>query len=218
MHTLTEHLHALLDLLAPRMCIGCGDEQLFSDEPFCDVCEALLDSCSPAWQPPAPSAALFAYGGPVADAIRLAKFGARPDVAVSLGRMMARRVTTAYAGRVDRLVPVPLHGKRLRERGYNVAALMAGPLGRSLAIPVDHRLSRRRETPAQASLDRRHRAANMRGAFSFNDSSGRAPLGRVLLLDDVRTSGATLLSASEVLYHHGASSVMSLCFARTELE
>jgi ComF family protein len=112
------------------------------------------------------------------------------------------------------IIPVPLHPQRLRERGYNQSGLLARELGRVSGLPVwEGSILRLRNTPAQvkaASAD--DRRSNVRGAFSCNDEKVRGK--RVLVLDDVCTTGATLDSCAVALKAAGASSVWGLVLAR----
>lgn len=112
------------------------------------------------------------------------------------------------------LLPVPLHGKRLRERGYNQSGLLARELGRMMELPVvDDCLTRQRHNPPQAKTsnveERRH---NVLGLFSCRDNRLRDM--QVILIDDVATSGATLDSCAAVLKKSGAASVWALVLAR----
>jgi ComF family protein len=116
-------------------------------------------------------------------------------------------------GKIDLVIPVPLHPRRLAERGYNQAALLAAPVTRSLEVGMSARaLVRVRDTPRQASLDRAARLINVRHAFVARASlvTGR----RVLLIDDVRTTGATLDGAVRALDDAGAREVTALVLAR----
>ena len=106
------------------------------------------------------------------------------------------------------LVPIPLHPKRLRERGFNPAALLAKSVSRAWRITWDATaLRRRRDTPSQTRLDRHGRKQNVAGAFS---ARGGLP-SHVCLVDDVVTTGATLEAAGLALSAGGASRVTALC-------
>jgi len=173
----------------------------------------LLDPLAAFLRPPRPAAAIFLYGGPLAEALRRVKYGARPDLAASLGKLMAS-AAQPYAGRVDCVVPLPLHPARLRARGFNQAALLARPVARALGVPMRTRELRRvRPTATQASLPRGERLGNVRGAFR---AKGATQLGRVLLIDDVRTTGATLASAAATLLDAGCPRVFTLALARAD--
>ncbi len=116
-----------------------------------------------------------------------------------------------YGGLVDAVVPVPLHRRRLAERGFNQAVLLARPLARALGVPLlVGRLVRVRPTRPQVGLEADARRDNVRGAFAMR---GEVPR-RVLLVDDVRTTGATLGEAARVLAGSGGTEVRTLTLAR----
>jgi ComF family protein len=116
---------------------------------------------------------------------------------------------------VELIIPVPLHRLRLRQRGYNQAALLAGRLGSSLGISVDYySLKRSRWTEPQTGLSRRQRVANVKGAFELiNSDKVRGKC--ILLLDDVLTTGETVNQCVLVLKDGGAKEVLVLTVART---
>ncbi len=198
----------LLDLVAPRECPACDEPLSAGAVGFCPACAPLLDPGERRGR----ALAAYVYGGPMADAVRALKYGGRTEHAPVLGRMLADRALE-LAGTVDAVVPVPLHPARLRERGFNQSALLARPVARALAVPlVTADLRRVRDTPPQASLTAAARATNVKGAFL----ALRAPGSRVLLVDDVRTTGATLAECGEALVTAGADEVFTLVLARAE--
>jgi ComF family protein len=113
----------------------------------------------------------------------------------------------------DVVVPVPLHPRKRRERGFNQAALLADGIAVGLSVPVDHRmLFRRRYTATQARLqDDGERRSNVYGAFEC--AEGGCSGARVLLVDDVTTTGATLGAAASALFLGGAQAVFGYAFA-----
>jgi competence protein ComFC len=124
-----------------------------------------------------------------------------------------RRNSAAFA--VDAVVPVPLHSSRLRERGYNQAELIARPLARSLGVPLrSYLLVRTRPRPDKLRLTRRERWETVRGAYAMREGTQVDKL-RVLLVDDVFTTGATLDACSRALRRAGATRVVGLTVART---
>jgi len=111
------------------------------------------------------------------------------------------------------LVPVPLAAKRRRARGYNQSAHLAGAIGRRLGLPVrGDMLARVRETPTQTALTPEERLANVAGAFVAHRVRG----SRVVLVDDVFTTGATLVAAAQALTVSGAIEVEAVTFARAK--
>jgi ComF family protein len=203
-------INGFLRLLAPPLCPGCDLPLRRKEVSFCDGCKPLIEQASQAFQPPAPTAAVFVYGGPLAEAIRRVKYEGRTDYVPALAGMLST-AALPYAGLVDLVIPMPLHPKRLRARGFNQAALLARAVSRKLAVRLDVRtLERIRDTPEQAGLSRSDRALNVKGAFRVR---ARGRTGRVLLIDDVRTTGATLASAADALLEAGFNSVFSLTLA-----
>ncbi|MCB9592170.1 MAG: ComF family protein [Sandaracinaceae bacterium] len=199
-------IEGLLDALAPPTCSACDVVLPPGERGFCVACASLLEPAVGA-----PRAA-FLYGGPLADAIRRFKYGGRSDLAPVLAEL-GLPAALELSGRFDAVVPVPLHPRRERERGFNQASLIARAWASALGVPVRPRALRRvRDTPAQASLEVGRRAGNVRGAFRVDADIA----GRVLLVDDVRTTGATLAECASALLVGGASRVHPLVLARVE--
>lgn len=117
--------------------------------------------------------------------------------------------------RPDVLLPVPLSNKRMRQRGYNQAAMIAHWLGDALKLPVNERLIKRtKDTPAQQGLDARARKRNLRDAFTLIDLARVAGL-HIALIDDVLTTGSTADALARLLIQAGARKVDVYCLART---
>jgi ComF family protein len=134
-----------------------------------------------------------------------------------IGALLREAAAQAPGGRPDLVVPVPQHPKRLRERGFNPAALLARNLARELRIPVDPvALRRTRDTPSQTGLDRRQRHRNVRGAIRVHRKL-RLP-ERVWLIDDVVTTGSTMAEAATALQRTEVTTVVGLCAARALLD
>jgi ComF family protein len=200
-----------LRILAPPYCAAC-DAPLATDAVFCAVCAATV-ATPPETVPGGVSAA--GYGGAVASAIARFKFRSRPDLARPLAHLLVRaHMASGSATFSDFVIPVPLHRARLRERGYNQAALLARPLAAFFGVPcVPGALSRVRAAPPQATLNARDRATNLIGSFRANHSHlvrGK----RILLVDDVRTTGATLRACETALMEVGAARVRFLTVAQ----
>jgi ComF family protein len=144
------------------------------------------------------------------------KYGRKVSLGKPLGRLLAqgcREFLEADAG--DLIVPVPLHPKRLRWRGFNQSLLLARQVSRLYEVPVDpFVLYRERETPPQTQLTEDERRKNVRGAFA-TDPEKVLKDKKVLLVDDVYTSGATVNECSRMLLRGGAREVNVLTLART---
>lgn len=184
-------------------CARCG-LPLPRPAPRCGRCVGLA-------LPFATTRAVFLYQPPVNGLLRRLKFHA--DLAA--GRLLAALAapTLAAAPRPDALLPLPLHRRRLRQRGYDQALELARPLGRALALPVlDTRLQRRRHTAPQSELGAKARQANLRGAFAL--APGPPLPAHVALLDDVMTTGATLAEAARLLRRAGVARVDVWVLAR----
>jgi ComF family protein len=136
-----------------------------------------------------------------------------------LGAWFAERLAETIASAPDKfaadvVVPVPLHPSRQRERGYNQAELIARPLARRLGLPLKpYLLARTRPRPEKLKLTRRERWLSVRGAYAMG-RTGRIDKMRVLLVDDVFTTGATLDACSRALRGAGAARVVGLTVAR----
>jgi ComF family protein len=156
-----------------------------------------------------------AYSPRMARAILLLKYGNVVPLGAWFARSLAGIVERQPEGfAADAVVPVPLDRGRLRERGYNQAELIARPLARLLGIPFrSYLLVRTRPRPSQLHLTRRERWETVRGAYATHKMAQVDKL-RVLLVDDVFTTGATLDACSRALKEAGAARVVGLTVAR----
>ena len=143
------------------------------------------------------------------------KYGDRLDLAPTMGRWMAQAGRELIAG-ADALVPVPLHWRRLWARRFNQAAALAREIAQASGVEVvDDALRRVRATPQQVGLKRADRATNVQGAFAVPEERRAAVAGRrLVLIDDVLTSGATADACARALLRAGAAAVDVLVFAR----
>lgn len=142
--------------------------------------------------------ALLSYRGPVKLSLYRMKYANRRDYAEIYGREMAVRLGPWIRRcKITRIIPVPLHRKRQRKRGYNQAAVIAKSMGRELHLPVDEKtLFRVRNTVPQKALNDRERRRNLSGAFQIRKGA-ELPEGEcVLLIDDIYTTGSTLDAAA----------------------
>ena len=196
--------------------------------PLCERCGLPLEAsggggpaparCSRCRQLPAEWQGLLAYAfhdGPLREAIHQFKYEDQRCLAPLLGGLMANGWGRLAPGgwQPDVVVPVPLHPSRQRQRGYNQAALLARELGAYLGCPViEGTLVRVKATAPQVGLGPRERRANVQGAFCCRDGHLRGK--KILLVDDVYTTGSTLESACLAMKESGAVSVLAYTLAR----
>jgi len=216
----------LVGMLVPPLCWGCGGVAR-RKEPLCSGCRGVLRRLGPdpvllcgvpVWAP-------VAYWGPARDLVRALKFRGATAVADAMAAQIAANAPAALigvpgagapaaaAGAAARplLVPVPLHPRRRRQRGYNQAALIAEALARRTGVEVVDCLARSGPAVTQVGRNRAERRAGPAGSV---EATGPVP-DWVVLVDDVATTGATLAACAAVLRAAGAFQVAALVFART---
>lgn len=198
---------------------------VFLDEPQCAACGFPFDwppgegaVCGPcAARAPAFDTArsAFVYTPESRRLILSLKHGGRVDGLAAFGGWMHRAGREMLAD-ADFLVPVPLHPRRLRQRRFNQSLLLAQSVARLCAVPCDpHMLMRKRATPSQGSQSAKGRRRNVAGAFGVREgAAGRAKGARLILIDDVYTTGATLEACARALKRAGASRIDALTLAR----
>jgi ComF family protein len=189
-----------LPQLPAALCPQCGDETTLGER--CGAC--LKDP--PAF---ARTIALFRYEFPVDRLIQALKYGHQLALAAWLGRRLGQRLVAAD---YDLVLPLPLHPSRLRTRGFNQSLEIARFTSKALGIPMNQGLlTRIRATSPQAELPLKERGRNVRGAFECaSDLEGK----RILLIDDVMTTGSTLREAARILKLHGAGQITVAVAAR----
>ena len=228
MHFLTRAAEPLLDLIFPRTCAGCGREGGY----LCDECEAAIPRLEPpqcsacstpsrsplcAWckaanQPFNGITAPYRWTGVVKELVYSLKYRNVRASAPRLADLMSAHLSDKRIA-ADLIVPVPLHPSRERERGYNQSELLARGISKSTGIPMTNGLlARTRNTPPQVSMTTpEERRRNVVGAFEcVGDVAGV----RMLLIDDVVTTGATVAECSAQLQNTGAAAVWVLSLGR----
>ena len=233
----------LADIVFPPACAACGaaiaDPQglcpacwsglAFIERPYCerlgtpfavDVGGEILSPAAIAEPPPfARARAAVAYEGAARTLVHKLKYSDRLDLAQTLGRMILRAGREILAD-ADLLIPVPLHRGRLWRRRFNQAAALAQVVSRASGVPVDSMLLRRvKATKTQVGLTRPQRKLNLSGALVVPRRLRPRLAGRrVVLVDDVLTTGSTAEAAARVLTRAGAARVDVLAFARVVAE
>jgi competence protein ComFC len=221
--TLARLMGALLDVLFPERCAGCGA----GSWPLCEACALavplitppLCRRCGRPMEEPVSECvdcpprtidlarAPFLYRGPVARTIRALKFAGWRALASPLAAAMAR----SWEFQSECVTWVPLSRRRRAARGYDQAEVLARELAPRIGLPVIGLLRRIRETPSQVSRSGRERRGALRGAFT---TAGPMP-GSVLLVDDVLTTGTTAASCAAALKAAGATRVEVVTAARS---
>jgi ComF family protein len=178
----------------------------YSPRHVCQSCHECPPSYTKAWT-------LYPYRPPLQDAICLFKYGGKISLAEPLARLMIDRLPALTT--IDLIIPVPLHAERLREREFNQSLLLADRIGRHLNIPVScSALIRIAPAPPQTTLTRKERLINLRGAFAVPRPQPIAGT-RILLIDDVFTTGTTVNACAKTLRKAGSGHVFVLTLGRT---
>ena len=227
-------INALLDTLFPPRCHCCrafipdagrihicsrclGDMKLLSS-PLCPICGipfatpgGIDHACSSCISDPPPftaARAAMVHDGPARDLVHRFKYDGKVQLRRPLGLLFAERLAPFIAASApDVVIPVPLHLNRLRQRGFNQAVLLGEVVAKEWGLPLDRTgLCRTRMTEPQTEFSALERRRNVRGAFGFGN--GAAVVGRkVLLVDDVYTTGSTAGECARTLRRGGAAEV-----------
>lgn len=223
-----EAINSFLDLLFPPRCAGCGDlgswlcptcisEIEFIKPPLCSRCglPSVEDPCLSCQIEPLTLDGIRGVGylrDPLKRAIYQFKYHKKRKLALPLADLMHEYLLKNPLP-AELIVPVPLHLDRLRERGYNQAALLAQKLSERSGLPLEEgSLIRIKGTAPQVALRADERHTNVRGAFRTQGE--RLKDRQILLIDDVCTTGATLEACAEALREKGVGSVWALVLAR----
>ena len=225
--------HRLLDLISPRLCVVCGNRLTVTEETLCAKCNFHLprtafhlkaydnEMAKLFWGqiPVECAAALFYYEAhaETANIVYQLKYRNHPEIGEVMGRMLAKEVlVTGFFDGIDGIVPVPLAKRRQRERGYNQSLEIARGISEVSGLPIVDKLVRRTVFEgSQTSKGRWERNENVEKVFDLVD--GFAAHGKhLLLVDDVVTTGATIIACSKELVKAGdvRISVLALGFAK----
>lgn len=243
MPSLAAVIRRVLHTVLPVDCAGCG--LALSDDPVPFFCRSCWAKITPLGEPSCPrcgrpfaspvarvyspdhlcgpcrkrrpsytkARSLYAYVPPLQEAIRLFKYHRKIALADALGALMVQALDPPRD--LDLLMPVPLHPARLREREFNQALLLADRVNRRLRLPLSYdNLVRLRRRPSQTDLTRAARLRNLRRTFSVlrpREVTGK----KILLIDDVMTTGTTVNECAKALRKAGASDVYVCTLART---
>lgn len=182
------------------VCLKCGKMIEDDEDEYCDDCRRIPKNFERCF-------AAFAYENKVKDSIYEFKYKNQRNYAgVYADCIMRRHGKNLLSLKIDGIVPIPIHSNKKRKRGYNQAELLADKLAERLGVPVypDY-LVRCNDTAPQKELNDAERIKNLKNAFKIGENDVK--LNTVLLVDDIYTSGATMVSCTEVLKAHGTGKV-----------
>lgn len=211
--------HGLLDLLFPPRCVFCRRLLREGERTICDDCEKKLPyttrsdavSTGGAFEK---CVSPLLYEGVVQNSLLRFKFAGRTNYAGCYGRMMADCVKNHLAGCYDLITWVPLSARRKKKRGYDQAMLLALATALELEDVALETLRKREDTPAQSSLKGSERRGNVAGVYETVCPELIAGK-RILLIDDIITTGSTLSECSKVLMEAGAAQVVCVTLAKS---
>jgi len=231
---MTRLVNALLDWVYPPRCIACSMiiplnkaqekqmglclhcQELFEpiDSFTCKICgvptKIEVDKCVSCLGKNfefESNTATFLYDELIRDLLLKLKFTSKKQIAHSLGQLWAKHISEVPKDAI--LVPLPMHAKKQRERGFNQAEVLAQALGEKFGLPVINAVQRVVDTPPQSGLHPRQRVDNIKGAFAV--AKAENPRGKTyIVVDDIYTTGSSLNECARVLKDAGAKSVRGL--------
>ena len=211
---------AIADTIAPPdlTCAVCGGERdMLRGFGVCRTCEKSLRPFDETVRiaPNVDAVSAFVYEENAAKLVHDLKYGAKGHAAYVLGAFMAKRCED-LRGSDFVVVPVSMHPRRYLSRGFNQSVYLAREVSQRLGLPVCDALCKTRNTPHQTGLDAEHRNENLVDSWRVKERAVKKIKGRpVLLIDDVRTTGATIRACAKALMSGGASHVLALTAAGT---
>lgn len=195
-----------VEKLPPHHCHRCADPGDF-EENLCPRCRVRPPAYTRAYAP-------FVHDDAIARAIHRFKYEDHPELARPLGRLLAKEAKTFFDDSPGQLCAIPLHRKRFHQRKYDQSELLVGELAALTSRPPPRSvLARIRETERQVGLTESERESNVSGAFLAQSSLA----GRIILVDDVLTTGATADAAARALIRAGAEEVRVITLARATI-
>ena len=205
----------------PYMCDACWNDIPLIEPPWCEMCgipntEDVCDACAATPPPYGKLRTIAYYEAALQQAIHLFKFEKRTALTKPLTQLTMEHIPNdCNIAEYDFILPIPIHKKRLRERGFNQATLLANGIAKTAGVQVvTDALVRHRNTSPQSSLDREARQTNIVGAFELQKKE-IVRNKRILVLDDVFTTGATVREAVKVLWNADPVEIDVLTLART---
>ncbi|MFH1877411.1 MAG: ComF family protein [Candidatus Omnitrophota bacterium] len=212
-------LNSLVTVMFPARCPACGQKMSDYPLPVCRFCKTLITRPNPlitsrtgnvrdVWS-------CSAYEGKLKDCLRAFKYRGERRYILLFESLIRDFLSAATIENPDIIIPVPLHPLKLRTRKYNQAALIAEALSRLKSIPLsEHILKKTKNTSPQTGLSRKERLINLKNSFCVIDPNGIINK-KVLLVDDVITTGATLETCADKLMGSGARLVTGFTLAKT---
>ncbi len=214
-NTIKQYLKGIINMIYPELCIACNNQDREANEAFCIDCYSELPFTNQCMLKNNTfkehfkgkikiehGAALFFFvkKGIIQRLIQELKYKNNPKIGVMLGSMLGLEIAKSpYFGKIDLVVPVPLHPQKKAKRGYNQSEKIVTGIVKTLGAKIcTNNLVRVKNTTTQTQMNREQRISNLENAFMINDKS-KFENKNILLVDDVLTTGSTLLESSKIL-------------------
>ncbi|NOR45694.1 MAG: hypothetical protein GQ534_08935 [Candidatus Delongbacteria bacterium] len=202
-------LSSLSSLFFPPSCLICED--YLNDELF--VCKKCLSSLQLHKNSDPGYIAVFQYNDSIKKLIFELKYNSRPEIGHILGKEAAKHLSEIFQKENSILLPVPLHKKRIKTRGYNQSLYIAKGISEGLTIPIDEELiKRRKDNVSQTKVDNSDRKSNVSGIFKLDSPSLDKDIF-IIVVDDLITTQATTKEIYKTLKEHGYNNFFGLCIA-----
>lgn len=217
LQNLIQNAQAITHLVHPKLCPLCDTPLKFTQSPLlCEPCyQSLPWNRQPTSQAPTPLISAFIYAAPINQLILEGKNSPYLDKLQLLAKLLAQHLPQLINELPEAILPVPLHPKRLRQRGFNQSLELVRPLAKKLGLPIlltD--IQRQRHTDEQKKLAASARQHNLRQAFQLVRP---LPYKHIAIFDDVVTTGATCAELEAILIDHGVEKIQIWCCAQTKM-